>query len=440
MPILVAAGLGAAMLGVLIGYGASGVAVVFFAVLGTLLCTAIGWWMRRPIDASWLPRWVMLGFVAKLAGTVARYYMVTVLYGLGDSFRYYRVGTELAAQWRQGNVPPLTGSGSFGTQVTEAITGGLFAIVTPDLLGGFVVFAMLAYVGQLLLYAAFRRHAGQKQLKPYAFLIFFLPTYAFWPSSIGKDALILLGLGAAAYFASRALEGFEVRWLLGVAIGLAGLGVIRIHIAGLFVAAFALAALLSRVPMRGDPAVLIRRLVVLGGAVAAAALVIGLFPDLFGVDILSSQDRDGFTADVIRRTSEKGTVASGGVVTSPVEVPGALAHVLFRPFPTEASELQHYFATAETTFVLAIFIWKLPAIFRNLRRWRSNPYVVFSTLYTIGFAVAFSVVRNLGIIARQRGQVLAFFLAFVVYLGWERGDEDQSESPELALSGTAPPV
>jgi hypothetical protein len=43
---------------------------------------------------------------------------------------------------------------------------------------------------------------------------------------------------------------------------------------------------------------------------------------------------------------------------------------------------------------------------------------VFCTLYTLGFAIVFSVVRNLGIIARQRGQVLAFFLAVVIGLGW----------------------
>ncbi|MGC2240860.1 MAG: hypothetical protein WA726_08475, partial [Acidimicrobiia bacterium] len=39
-------------------------------------------------------------------------------------------------------------------------------------------------------------------------------------------------------------------------------------------------------------------------------------------------------------------------------------------------------------------------------------------LYTLAFAVVFSVVRNLGIIARQRGQVLGFFMALVIGLGW----------------------
>jgi hypothetical protein len=105
-------------------------------------------------------------------------------------------------------------------------------------------------------------------------------------------------------------------------------------------------------------------------------------------------------------------------VASITDVPGAVALVLFRPFIFEARELQHFLAAAETTFILLLSLWKLPAMLRNWREWRKNAYLVFCTLYTLAFAVAFSVVRNLGIIARQRGQVLAFFLAIVIGLGW----------------------
>ena len=121
----------------------------------------------------------------------------------------------------------------------------------------------------------------------------------------------------------------------------------------------------------------------------------------------------------IDRTSEDGTVASGNPVRSIVDVPGAITLVLFRPFVFEASEVQHLLAAAETTLVLLITVWRLPAMIRNWRLWRRNAYLVFCTLYVFGFAVVFSVVRNLGIIARQRGQVLAFFLAVVIGLGWE---------------------
>jgi len=425
------------MFAILVGFGASGAAVIFLGILGTVAFAGIGWMVRRPGDASWLPNLLVIGFIVKLAGTVARYYMVTTLYGAGDAFRYYRVGTDLAAEWRSGQVPGLRGVGSLGTQVVEAITGGMFAVFTPDMLGGFLVFAVIAYMGQVLLYVAFRRWAEPHQLKPYALLIFLLPTYAFWPSSIGKDAIVVLGLGAAAYFVARSLQAFQIRWLIALAFPLALLGFIRVHIAGLVVGSMVVATLIAKLPAGAEPGIRLRRLFVMVGAIFAAVVVLTVAPDILGVDITSTQDRDGFVADIVRRTSERGTVASGGAITKPWEIPGALAHVLFRPFAWEASEIQHYLAALETSFIAFLTVWKFPAIIRNLRRWRSNGYVVFSTVYVLAFAILFSTVRNVGIIARQRGQVLAFFLCFVIALGWESKKRKQAPAqlPVLSYSG-----
>jgi hypothetical protein len=409
--------------GGLVAFGASGGAVAFLAILATLTFGAIGWAMRTEVDAHWLPKWVVIGFLAKLLGTFGRHYMVAVLYGGGDSYRYFRVGTELAAEWRAGRVPELTEQGAFGTQVVEAITGGLFALFPPDLLGGFLIFSIFAFLGQLMLYAAYRRWARPHQLKPYAVLIFLLPTYAFWPSSIGKDALVVFAIGGAAYFTSRALKAYELRWLGGLAAFLTILGLIRIHIAGLLVIGLIGATIFARMPAGTTSLARTRRLLTLGAFAAAGAVVLTVFPDIFGVEITGGDSLDAFTADVVRRTSEKGTVAAGGPVSGIGDIPGAIALVLFRPYIFEATEIQHYFAALETTVILGLTLWKLPALLRNRREWRRNGYLVFSTVYVVGFAVAFSVVRNLGIIARQRGQVLALFLAVIIGLGWEEKEE-----------------
>ena len=423
---------GALIFGTLVAFGSSRASVIFIALLATGMFGGVAWAMSRDADRSWLFIWVLLGFGAKLVGTYGRYYMVTVLYGGGDSYRYYQAGVELADVWRSGVVPPLTGQGAFGTQMVEAFTGGMFAIFTPTRLGGFLLFSIFAYFGQILLYAAFRRWAEPHQLKPYAFLVLFLPTYFFWPSSIGKDALVVFAIGGAAYFTSRILYSFEVRFLGGLAVFLGILGLIRIHVAGLVVFGLVMAGLLAKLP-KGVPAIAqFRRLMFVGAGVAAAVLVLTLFPDIFGVDLTGDDALEAFTSDVVRRTSERGTVAEGGAVTSPTQIPGAVALVLFRPSIVEASEIQHYFAALETTLVAGLFLWKLPAMMRNWRKWRANGYLVFSTFYVLGFAVAFSVVRNLGIIARQRGQVLAFFLALVVGLGWEDKARRQTTVSPLA--------
>ena len=427
----IAVALAAAGFGTMIAFGASGGAVVFMAILALLMFGGIGWAMRTEADAVWLPKWVVLGFAAKIVGTIARYYMVAVFYGGGDSYRYYRVGTELAARWRNGELLPMVEQGAFGTRVLEAFTGTLFAILTPDFLGGFLVFSILAYFGQLMFYAGFRRWAQPHQLKPYAFLIFLLPTYAFWPSSIGKDALVVFALGGAAYFAARILEAFEIRWIPGLAIFLTILGLIRIHVAGLVVAALVVAGLLARLPDDVDPLARIRRFLFVAAGAGAGLLVLTVFPDTFGIDLNSTEALDAFTSDVVRRTSEKGAIAAGGAVSGPADVPGAIALSLFRPFIFDASEIQHYFAALETSLVAGLALWKLPAILRNIRRWRSNGYLVFCSVYVVAYSIAFSVVRNFGIIARQRGQVLAFFLAIVIGLGWEEREVVKLELPQV---------
>jgi hypothetical protein len=412
------AGLSAVGLGLLVALGASGVGVVLMAILATVLMAGLASFLRQPVDADWLTRWAIFGFVAKILGSGARYYMVQYVYETGDSIRYYTAATKLAHVWRAGSVPQLTGSGSLGTQVVESFTGGLFAIFTPDLLGGFVMFSMLSFLGQLGFYAAFRRWAGPNQLKPYAFMVLFFPTYAFWPSSIGKDALVVLCLGLAAYFISRLLERFELRWILPLGLSLAGLGLIRIHIAALVSLALVGALLVSKVKIGSGGMARGRKFLTLFGAAAAVVIAVTLIPNIVGLDLGDFDDITPFTDEIARRTSEDGTVASGNPVRSIVDLPGALALVLFRPFLFEATELQHFLAAAETTVILLLSAWKLPAMIRNWREWRKNAYLVFCTIYTVAFAVAFSVVRNLGIIARQRGQVLAFFLAVVIGLGW----------------------
>jgi hypothetical protein len=312
------------------------------------------------------------------------------------------------------------------------------------LLGGFVLFAMISYLGQLGLYAAFRRWAKPHQLKPYAFLVLFLPTYAFWPSSIGKDALVVLFLGLSAYSISRLLESFELRWVFPVALALGGLGLIRIHVAALVALALVGAVIVSKLKIGAGFLVKGRKFITFAGAAAAVVLAVTLIPDIVGLELSSADDIAPFTQEITRRTSEDGTIASGNPVRSIVDVPAALALVLFRPFIFEASQVQHLLAAAETTLVLLLTVWKLPAMLRNWGQWRRNAYLVFCTLYTVGFAIVFSVVRNLGIIARQRGQVLAFFLAVVIGLGWNESRkairarmESERLMPEPELTGTA---
>ena len=55
---------------------------------------------------------------------------------------------------------------------------------------------------------------------------------------------------------------------------------------------------------------------------------------------------------------------------------------------------------------------------RHLRRW---PYVAFILVYAAGFVVAFASIANFGILARERVQLLPFFLVLLAMPGARRG-------------------
>ena len=79
-----------------------------FAVF-TLIAYVFVSWLARTIptkaERSWLPRLIMWGFAVKILGTLARFWMVTVLYGTGDSYVYHLFGTINANVWQAFQVP-----------------------------------------------------------------------------------------------------------------------------------------------------------------------------------------------------------------------------------------------------------------------------------------------------------------------------------------------
>lgn len=108
--------------------------------------------------------------------------------------------------------------------------------------------------------------------------------------------------------------------------------------------------------------------------------------------------------------------------------------MLFRPLIFEAFNPLSLASGAEGTVLLLLILWKLPRMITNIRSLRRRPYLIFCLLYSIGFVVAFSSILNLGILARQRTQVLPLLLALVVALGWPSVREDPGpEVPESSV-------
>ncbi len=401
-----------------------------YAALGLIAVTALAPRMAIDADRTWLPKVIMAAYVVKLAASVTRWGVLEFVYGgSGDAAGYHGAGSTLVQVWRGFEVPEFT----IGTEFMDTATGFLYIPHVPTFLGGFFLFATIAFFGQLLLYAAFRMCDVTGRLGWYAAAIFFLPTIVYWPSSIGKESLMFLFLGIASYGAAGLLKDHRLRWALVFGIGVTGAAVIRPHVAALLVGALAIAAVFRK--SRSGERFSRRRIiaiVAIGSVLVATAFVVAAqFKIDFSSGLAASEGIDRVISNVEDNTSGGGSGVQGAAISSPLEFPAGFVKVLFRPFPTEADTLQVMATSFEGMLLLGLILWRLIPIVRNFRRIREYPYVFYSFIFTIGFVIAFSAFNNFGLLARQRSQVMPFLLAVVLSLGWSVPDKDDQESEAL---------
>lgn len=394
-------------------------------------------------DRAWLPAILVTGLILKLIGSTVRHYVLFTVYrGVGDATGYHARGLDLAETFRGFQIPPIADGtfGSTGTHFVGWFTGLLYTPYRPSTLGGFWIYGFLAFLGTIAVYAGFRRAAAHNQWKRLLWLLMLWPTLVYWPSSIGKEALIMAFLGPAVYAISRALETYEFRWLAMAGGFTAVVGVVRIHVAALVAAATLLAMLFSRHPAGGAPRA--RRVgVIVVGVLLMVPLVVAVAAN-FGVDVGESievSDFDPVVEAVGETTGQGGSAVTGGTIQSLSDVPAGILKVLFQPFPWEAGNGQMLAASAEGVALGLLLLLRLPRLVSNLRRIRHHPYLVFCAFFTIGFIVAWSAVNNLGILARQRSLMLPFVLILVAGLGW-RPVEEPAPPPEPAARPRPSPL
>ena len=368
------------------------------------------WRVSRREDEPWLAGLLGLALAAKLAAAMGRYYVAYVVYaGAADAQRYNLYAASWYDEWRRGNITWEWG-GKQGTQYMELITTAVYTVVGPSPIAGFVVFASMAFWGQYLLFRAFRVALPDGDGRRYALLVMLLPSMLYWPSSIGKEAWLLLFVGLTALGAARLFtrdRGALV--LLGV--GAAGMTLLRPHLAVLLFAALAVAQLF-RPKGRQSTAVLSK----VGGLVVlatAAVILTSQSASFLGIDDFSWQAVSESVDKAADQASEGGSTFESTPIRSPGDIPSAVLTVLFRPFPWEAHNAQMLVQGLEGLLLLVLLVrawprWRhLPTIMR------ASPYVTFAVVYAASFIWAFSGFGNFGILARQRVLMLPFFLVLL---------------------------
>ena len=132
---------------------------------------------------------------------------------------------------------------------------------------------------------------------------------------------------------------------------------------------------------------------------------------------LSEEGLEELATTAESQTDTGGSSVEGSAVRGPQDLPEATLRVLFRPLIHEASGAQ-LASGVEGTILLLVTIWRLPTLARNIFRLRHKPILLMSAAYTFGFIIVFSPFLNLGILARQRSQLMPFLIAWLIGAGW----------------------
>jgi hypothetical protein len=420
--------------------------IIVFLVIVSAGVPALRWVARAEGD-PWLFKVMYGGLIVKMFSSLVRYYFIMVVYdGNGDAGVYHEAGIEFARRFSAGEpIHPLPIISAFPVEShwIADVTGSLYIVTSPSAYAGFFFFSTLCFAGQVFLVRAFKVAVPEGDYRRYAVLVLFLPSLLFWPSSIGKESLLIGCIGLLVYGGALLLAPRpRVRGVVFFALGTVALTFVRPHIAYMSIAALGLAVAvgvlaggglggsgIKGASTKGRLVRLVALVVLLGLASFAGTRVAARFGDDEGTGARTTLE------ETRNQTSTGGSEFKPLTISTPVQLPLGIPSVAFRPFPWEARSVNSLIAAIEGLLLVGLFVasWRrllsLPALL--LRR----PYLVFALSYVVVFSVGFSYLANFGILARQRTQMLPMvlvLLALPVKQGLDRRQRGQ-DHPAPAL-------
>jgi hypothetical protein len=378
-------------------------------------------WTANSRLSKAVKRLVYAALTLRILGTFGRYYMVTVMYdNTGDSFRYFDWGVRYSEfLWSfdtQSLFNPDLWSGSkwWGTTFVRYVTGLVVAGSGHSFFGSFLFFSLFAFLGLVGFGIAFHRAYPELPAASYLRWIWLFPSLWFWPSAVGKEALLLMGLGLAVWgFIGK--KG-NTNWVL-LSIGIFFIFAVRVQVAAVFVVSLIMAHWLSL----GGRWTLGR--VVQG----AGIIVIGLFTLQLAMEQMGVEtfDVDGVTTYLEDNTGRGEGRADGeerrgrgsaieGATVGLAGIPTALVNILFRPFPWEARNVQLLITSFEILAFWCIVVYRRDRFFAAVRHWRSDRLLRLAVPFIFFYSISLGMLlANMGLIARQRIFIFPFLFLLV---------------------------
>lgn len=360
--------------------------------------------------------------VLKLASAPLYIFVIDRYYGgRADAFGYSSAGMQIAPYLRHAALPP-SGVGKVpGVGTVNFAAGMVYSLIGNNELAGFFLFSFIALLGLVMFERAVRIGLPSADHWLYARLIFLFPSVLFWTAAIGKDALVCFGLGLSCLGAAKVLR--RVRGgLFNLICGLAVIALIRPHIA--LIVLVALGATYPLMNSRSREFSPLRPLTSFGVLVVLIGVGFGLArvtSSFLGIDGLSpssiSQVLTGISAHTGTAASGQvgfGSSVGGSVSLSPLRLPQDIYDIVVRPLPFQAHGITQIVASIENLFLVVLLITRRDSFLAVLRQPRRAPFAFFAGAYSLIWIILFASVGNLGLLDRERIQLLPFLFAIAV--------------------------
>ena len=412
------------------------VLVPVFGLLATI--AAARWLSLRHIDEPWLARYMVLGVIAKEVASFLRYRTLVNSYGdVGDASVFDVYGRRYSALW--------LGTSKVGPQLVDLrksnflrfFTGIVYYLFGTDMIAGFIVFGLIAFVGSYLWYRAAAEAVPFLDKRLFFLIVMFVPSILFWPSSIGKEALMQFAIGSAALGTAHLFNG---KLLRGILVGIPGfwlMWIVRPHLLALVVLAAGVAYLFGQGPRAARAAEISTSLVKPIGLVILSFIVVfavGQGAKSLGLPSLTlGSVQAELDATTLSTGQGHSAFNNGGNSLSPLRVPQGMVTVLLRPFPWEVSSPLQELASFEGVALAAFLFIRRKSLAISLRHLRSVPFLFYCWTLTILYGLTFQAFANFGLLDRQRSLVLPalYVLACLDTRRAREYDQDQRELAEI---------
>jgi len=323
-------------------------------------------------------------------------YFIYAMYRPSDSKHYYFLSVTQSEYWLD-----------FFDTTTPFITFLAIPFVKLGLsyAGAMLLFSWFGYLGFVFAYLFFRENIPYK-IKVFGVdfltLLLFLPNMHFWTASLGKGAVIFLGLMMVAYAIKKPLD----RWFL-LSLGAFLVYMVRPHVMLFVMVGITFGYLRGREKI--NPALKFLVILLMIGFLAVASDTI--------LKMVNLENSENLTEDFMNYSelqSERLSTSGSGVDMNNYSLPFKFFTFWFRPLFIDAPNPIGFIISFENLLYLLIFFKILN--WRFVKFFRKAPYMVKMsgvTFLLATFALTF-LMSNLGIIMRQKSQVM-YFAFFVIY-------------------------